>query len=99
MILKDLADITGDAATHALSDGPEKAKIIQLYADAANSGAIRIGGVDVSATRGTPLIAGASMFLPAISDPFEFWQFSRVYYYAGNGDKLYVLYGVEGSNS
>lgn len=99
MILKELADITGDAATHPLSTGQEKSKIVQLYADAANAAPVRVGGSTTSATRGTPLLPGAAMFLPAISDPFEFWQLAKVFYYAAASDKLYVLYATEGSNS
>lgn len=98
MIIKSLS-LTGTAAQASLTNDTSKAKWVQLLADSANSGNVLVGGNDTSATVGFPLAAGSSQFLPSISDLFEFYQLSSLYFYAGNGDKLHVLYGVEGQNT
>lgn len=99
MILKSLADITGDAATHALATDGTKGKWVQFFADPANGASIRVGGADTASGQGLPIQPGAYQFLPPISDHFEFYDFSKIFYYAGTGDKLYVGYTQEGSNS
>jgi hypothetical protein len=98
MIIKSLT-LTGAATQATITADTSKAKWVQLLADSGNSAAINIGGPEVSATAGFPLAAGASQFLPSVSDLFEFYQFNKSYYYAANGDKLHVLYAIEGSNS
>jgi hypothetical protein len=96
MNIYPLPDITGDAATHAISDSlPADAKWIQLLADAGNSGVVRIGGADTTDTFGFPLAAGKSMFIPQDhADIVSYYPLANVFYNAGNGDVLYVLYGA-----
>lgn len=99
MILNSLADITGDGATHALVADFSKAKWLQITADAGNSATpVRVGGVNTGATNGLPLPAGASMFLPAVSEFPEFYPLNAIYYHAASNDKIYVIYTTEGVN-
>ena len=99
MIVQNALTLTGVAATETVTADTQKGKWVQLLADAGNSAAVNIGGPATSATVGFPLAAGASIFFPQISDAMEFYQLAKIYYYAANGDKLHVLWAVEGSNS
>lgn len=98
MIVKSLT-ISGTSSALPLASDTSKAKWIQLSAPAANSNNILIGGAEVTGSVGFPIVPGAAMFLPSISDLFELYQFAKIFRYVHTGDVLNVLYGLEGSNS
>lgn len=92
MQITQLADITGDGATHALSAATVRAKWIQFITDKANGAAVRIGDKNVTSSLGLPIAAGGGMLLPPIADLGSFYDLSTTYYNAGSGDKLYVAW-------
>ncbi len=98
MIVNNLPEVTGDAAAHAFVSDARKAKWVQVVCPAANGAVVRVGGADTSATVGLPIPAGGGMFLPAITDPMEFYPLNAFYYYAGSGDKINLIYTTDGTN-
>jgi hypothetical protein len=95
MRLVSLPDFTGAGSALPLVTDSRQGKFVQILADSANTAAIRIGGVEVSATIGFPLIAGASQFATPIAEPMmEFFPLSGIYVYAALGDKYYVIYAT-----
>ncbi len=98
MVLNNLAEITGDAAAHALTTGSEKGKYVIIQTPSANGADVRIGGASVSSSVGLPVPKGTTIILPPVSDPMEVYPLAGLYYYAGSGDKLNVMYATEGSN-
>lgn len=94
MVVKSLADITGNGAAHPLVAATDlsQAKWVKFKADTGNSAVIRIGGSEVSSTRGFPLTHGDIVTFEAIAERTNFYTLADIYYYAGNSDKLYVEY-------
>ncbi len=89
---------TGDGASHPFSATPQQAKWVQVTAEsvASKSTPIRIGGVAVSATAGSPLFQqGASQFFP--QDPTDStarYELSQMFYNALTGDTFSLMYGI-----
>lgn len=103
MILKSL-DINGNSQVIPFLQTSAKCKWMWLKTPATNAHPVLIGGPEVSPSplAGYPLGglgAADSVFIPNVSDMFEFYQFLKCYCYVALNDVLYVLYGVEGSNS
>jgi hypothetical protein len=90
-----LPDITGASAAAQFSTVPLRASWVQVVCPSGNAANVRIGGPEVSATRGLPLPPGWSGQLMPVqgADKFNNYDLSTIYYYATTGDKLYVLYG------
>src|ERR1035438_7857810 len=61
-----LADISGDAAAHAIATSGG-ATWIQFVAPSANSSVVRIGDSNISSTRGTPVAVGGGFFMPPVA--------------------------------
>jgi hypothetical protein len=99
MILQNVITLTGAGSTVAASTGPQKAKIVQIILGSGNGAPVMFGGPNTDGTNGLPLAAGSGQFLPQISDQMEFWQLNSLYFYIASGDKVYVLWATEGSNS
>src|SRR5689334_18777767 len=60
-----LADVTGDGVKHQFTTSATGARWIQFICAAGNSGtAVRIGDVNISATRGDTCAAGGGVFVP-----------------------------------
>ena len=98
MILQTPADFTCNGSQQQLATDTSKAKWMTILADSSNGSAVRIGDVNTSGSRGFPLAAGASLTLPTISDPMEFYPLNKIYVFGANGTVLHVVYGVEGTN-
>ena len=101
MITKSL-QVSGNSTVKTLSIDTSKAKWMWYKAPSTNSHPVLVGGAEVSASpvAGFPLNPGdPAIFIPNVSDMFEFYQFKLCYAYVATGDVLNVLYGVEGSNS
>ena len=100
MIIKNLI-ITGESQIIPLLNTSAKAKWMILKSPSTNSGSILLGGPEISPSplSGYPLSPGDVLYLPTVSDLFEFYQFKECFCYVPGGDVLNVLYGVEGSNS
>ncbi len=92
------ADIAGDGSAHVLGTGV--ARWVQVNCAAANSAAVRLGDSNTSATRGAPMPAGGGMMLPPIPSaptyqaPDQYYDLSKIYYYAANGDKISLVWGM-----
>lgn len=88
-----VADITGDGAAHALpvTDG---ARWIQIICPSTNGAAVRLGDSNVSASRGIAIAAGAGQLIPPVNaaPSFMLYNTGTFYYFAGNGDKITMLY-------
>ncbi len=104
-VIHTLADITGDAATHAVFSTGGTARWVSIVTcgstncASANASPVRIGDSNTSATRGQPIAPGGSFFLPVLaSDTREgqtmhLYNLSSIYYYAATGDKISVAWG------
>jgi len=90
--IKDLADITGDGSTHAISAAPLYCSWVEIVAPAANTALLRIGSSSISATQGISVAPGGGYMLPILSDSRRRYDLSAIYYRAANGDKLNVQY-------
>jgi len=98
-VIGSVPDVVGDGANHSLASS-DKAVWVQLFAWASNSGPVRIGDNQISATQGLPISPGASMFLPPIpewSNVYDgrYYLLGEIFCRAANGDKLSVIYGKE----
>ena len=93
MVLGNLAEITGDGATHAFSS-TATARWVQIVAPTANSAAIRIGGASTNSTTGIPVAPGAGFMLPSTTtNAASQYIIGSIYYYAGVGDKVNIMWG------
>lgn len=63
---------------------------VQVKANASNTGVIRVGDANVSATRGADLAAGAAFLFPYRGDPYAL---SGLYVFGSASDKVSVLIG------
>lgn len=71
-----------------------RAKWVQQLAASGNgAGVVLIGGPEVSATVGFPLVAGQFQFCPPISELSEFYDLSKMFAYVPSGSILEVYYG------
>jgi hypothetical protein len=97
-----LPDISGDGAVHAVASSGE-ALTITFYAPPGNSttncgatavsGCVRIGDANISASRGTILLPGATAYLGPLPVPgVTVYQLSEWHYLVQSGDKLIVSY-------
>lgn len=87
-----LPDITGDGSAHQVA-ATGSGRWVQIIAPAANSAAVRIGRSDVSSSKGAPVAPGAGFLLPPSTNINIQYSLNSIYYYAGNGDKLSVIWG------
>lgn len=96
--------ITGASAVVALSSGaPQpsgytagnslRGKWVQILAPTGNGANVLIGGPEVTASVGFPLVPGQFQFLPPISELNEFYDLSKIKAYVPSGNTLEVLYG------
>jgi hypothetical protein len=94
-LVHNIADITGDGSAHPLiaSNVRTPACWLEINATAGNSAAVRIGDSTTSATSGTPVASGAGQLFPPIGTT-QYMDLSQIWYYAANGDKFSVTYGV-----
>jgi hypothetical protein len=90
-------DITGDSASHRIQTSGYAQWVI-ISTPSTNSAVVRIGGSTVSSTRGIPVAPGGSlMFPPLPADPRQAtadrtYNLAGIYYLAGTGDKLSVMW-------
>lgn len=93
--IRTIADITGDAAAHQLSTTAISARWVLIVTLAANSAVVRVGDVSTSTSRGAAVAAGGGLFFPPIAGTRQqpvLYDLSTIYYYAGSGDKITVVY-------
>ena len=89
-----MADVTGDGAKHQFTTAITGARWIQFICAAGNSGtAVRIGDVNISATRGDTCAAGGGVFVPEPVTSPRTYDLSTWYYLAQSGDKVSITYG------
>lgn len=90
------ADITGDAAAHAVGTG--LARWVQVDAVTGNSADVRVGGSNTSSTIGKRIAAGGSQFFPPIapngyeSTSDNSYDLSSMFYYAATNDKVTITW-------
>jgi hypothetical protein len=93
LLVKDLADITGDGAVHPLSATAIRALYIIIQCPSTNSAVVRIGSANIGSARGLQCgLGGVVNLYPAVNGLPQY-DLSKVYYLAGSGDKISVLYG------
>lgn len=92
MQLLDLPDIVGDNAVHQLNSGVLYARFVKLTAV---SGACRVGGSTVSATRGVSIPSGQTMHLDLDgADITEQFTLNQINAYVPSGTTLTISYGA-----
>lgn len=93
VLVNDLADITGDGSAHRLTSTPTAAMVVIIVCQSGNSAVVRIGGPNISSSRGIPCAAGGSVTYPVVNPGTPRWDLSKIWYRAANGDKISVSYG------
>ena len=88
--LGTLADITGDGSAHALGTGTARWIIIDCAST--NSAAVRLGDLNVGASRGTACAAGGGFFYPPLTVGSNLYDLSKIYYRAASSDVLRVQF-------
>lgn len=98
MIVYTPPDITGDSATHKLSDIPglgiSKCKWMQMIGITIAAHASRVGDVNTTATRGTLITAGGGQIWYPIAMQMDFYDLTQIYYTIATGDTAQFLAGV-----
>ena len=99
--------LTGDGAVHTFSaalaafmasnepQGGFQVKWLQMVPDSANSAPMRIGGSEVTSTKGFKVPAGGAMFLTNISEISSRYNLGQEYYYLAAADTCDCLYAVD----
>lgn len=91
------ADITGDAAAHAVGTG--QVRWVLFITPSTNSAAVRVGDSSVSTTRGAPIAAGGGLFFPPIppdgrdASSQKMYSLAQIYYVAQTNDKVSISWG------
>lgn len=97
-IVVSSTDITGDGAAHKIQ-ASGFARWIQINCSASNASLVRVGDVNVSSSRGAPLVAGGGVMLPPIPSapqmaaPDQYYNMGEIYYFAATGDKISIIWG------
>lgn len=86
--IASLEDIACDGSAHAINSS-SGSRWLQIIALSTNTGTIRIGDSNVSATRGAPVAPGGGLFL-SLGNGIAI---NSVYYYCTASDKLSVIWG------
>jgi hypothetical protein len=84
-------DVTGAGTTVALGVGT--ARWVQVIALSANGAVIRCANSTASTSRGAPIAAGGGFLFPPSENQNLYYDLSRLYCYAANGDKYAVVWG------
>lgn len=95
MVLYSLPDIVGTGAKVALSATSQPCKYWQITATSVASQA-RVGGIEVSSTRGIPIGPGfnSGQFATPIAEASSRYDLADQYVYLAEGDVVSVAYAV-----
>jgi hypothetical protein len=93
MQIYTLADITGTGARVALSATSQPCKWFQVTAVSIASQA-RMGDINVTSSRGIPILPAGGQFSPPIAAPLDLYDLSNCYIYLANGDSVSVAYAI-----
>jgi hypothetical protein len=88
--LNTTADISGDAAAHAIGTGA--AKWIQIVAPSTNVSAVRWGDSNITTSRGGIIAPGGGQMLPFRPRVEDRYDLSKVFYLVASGDKVSITW-------
>lgn len=102
-----LPDFAGDGAIHSVASliaaaglPPEAGAEMVVFRETSGGAAgSRIGGAEVSATRGLPFTSADSLTVPFLSDVYGSaghtgWSLADLYIYAATGDTISIAYSI-----
>lgn len=84
------AELTGNSAAQVVAAVGEALWVL-FVAPSGNSGVVRVGDSNVSATRGIPIAAGTGFMLP-FSQGLIGYDLSKLYWYAASPDKVNIIW-------
>ena len=96
MIIKSVADISGDGSAHTLTSyigASVQLRWIQISPVSA-SGTARLGDSDITTSRGIPIPHDGSMFCPFNTDTYDPYISDQIYILFPNGETWSIGYAI-----